>query len=69
MVNSRGPVGTPGEDFRGALGGHPSSHHTAHMKQDKPRGGNILFLDGHVHWRDWSEMMLQLQFDGNNYYF
>ena len=29
---------------------------TAHMKGATPAGGNILFLDGHIGWRDFSEM-------------
>ena len=69
MVNSRGAPGTAAENFRGALGGHPTSHHTAHMKKEKPRGGNILFLDGHVYFRDFGEMRIQTQHSGNNYYF
>jgi prepilin-type processing-associated H-X9-DG protein len=43
------------------------------MRGKKPAGGNILFLDGHVEWRDFGSMKLQLMDAGprgnNNYYF
>jgi prepilin-type N-terminal cleavage/methylation domain-containing protein/prepilin-type processing-associated H-X9-DG protein len=29
---------------------------TAHLERNKPAGGNILFLDGHVAWRSWRFM-------------
>ncbi len=29
---------------------------TAHLEKSKPAGGNILFLDGHVAWRQWRQM-------------
>jgi prepilin-type N-terminal cleavage/methylation domain-containing protein/prepilin-type processing-associated H-X9-DG protein len=66
MVQSR--TGPP-ENFFGAKGGHPVVHHTPHMHGQKPAGGNILFLDGHAEWRDFSEMRIQTQHDGNNFYF
>ena len=75
MVNSRGTPGSPGENFAGgAIGGHPRAHHTSHMRtRQKPAGGNILFLDGHVSWRDFGTMKVQTQHNGpaglNNYYF
>lgn len=66
MVNSR--QGTP-EDFDGAMGGHPFPHHTPHKTGPVPDGGNILFLDGHVQFRPFNEMMLQQQHSGDNFYF
>jgi prepilin-type processing-associated H-X9-DG protein len=30
-----------------------------HVRGKKPLGGNILFLDGHVRWRDFSEMKVR----------
>ena len=70
MVNSRGTVGSDTENFTGARGGHPLGHHTSHMRGKKPAGGNILFLDGHVEWRDFKSMRLQHDPpDGNHYYF
>jgi prepilin-type processing-associated H-X9-DG protein len=70
MVNSRGTPGAPGETFWNVRGGHDLPHWTAHMRGGKPAGGNILFLDGHVGWRDFSAMRVQHQHSGsNNYYF
>jgi prepilin-type N-terminal cleavage/methylation domain-containing protein/prepilin-type processing-associated H-X9-DG protein len=69
MVQSRGAAGTPGENFSGSLGGHPLPHHTAHMRGNKAAGGSILFLDGHVEWRDLKAMRVWHQHSGNNYYF
>ncbi len=34
---------------------------TNHMKGDEPQGGNILYVDGHVSWRDYSEMTVRYQ--------
>ncbi len=67
MVNSI--IGPP-EKFESAQGGFGERHRTAHMRGEKPAGGNILFLDGHVSWRNWEEMKFQCQ-DGsrNRYYF
>ena len=69
MVQSTGAAGTGSENFSGALGGHPLPHHTAHMRGNKAAGGNILFLDGHVSWRDLKGMRVWHQHSGNNYYF
>lgn len=32
------------------------AHSSNHMDEGTPAGGNVLFLDGHVEWRPWSEM-------------
>ena len=69
MVNSRGTINTDAENFHGAMGGYPLSHLTAHVREKKPTGGNILFLDGHVIWRAWADMKLQTVSSGNQYYF
>ena len=42
-----------GGQFNGLEGRQGQS---AHMDGNMPAGGNILFLDGHVTWRPWSEM-------------
>jgi prepilin-type N-terminal cleavage/methylation domain-containing protein/prepilin-type processing-associated H-X9-DG protein len=42
--------------FGGIRGGHPQPHNTSHMKGTKALGGNVLFADGHVVWRPFSEM-------------
>lgn len=46
--------------FYGVLGGlGPSCPHRAnHLTKLKPVGGNVLFLDGHVQWRDFEDMEL-----------
>ena len=75
MTNSRGTSGSATENFMGGpIGGHPFAHHTSHMKnRQKPAGGSILFLDGHVDWRPFESMRLQTFHGGpqgnNNYYF
>jgi len=33
---------------------------TNHVRRGEPEGGNVLFLDGHVQWRPFSEMQLRL---------
>lgn len=47
--------------FTGVYGGFPS-HRSNHLKRgNKGWGGNILFLDGHVEWRDIDAMRIRLQ--------
>jgi prepilin-type processing-associated H-X9-DG protein len=51
----------PNRQFAGIYGGWPS-HRSNHLKRGKDGvGGNILFLDGHVAWRDISEMKIRFQ--------
>ncbi|HMP83081.1 MAG TPA: prepilin-type N-terminal cleavage/methylation domain-containing protein [Verrucomicrobiota bacterium] len=40
------------------IGGLPASvnQRTSHLERNRPAGGNILFLDGHVEWRKYSAM-------------
>ena len=35
-----------------------------HMRDSQPLGGNILFLDGHVAWRDFASMQVRIQSRG-----
>lgn len=38
----------------------PNANQTSHLRAgDKPAGGNILFLDGHVSWRAFEEMAIR----------
>ena len=38
----------------------PNANQTSHLRSgDKPAGGNILFLDGHVSWRPFEEMVIR----------
>ncbi|MBC7771402.1 MAG: prepilin-type N-terminal cleavage/methylation domain-containing protein, partial [Pyrinomonadaceae bacterium] len=56
-----------GDDFTRIQGG--LLHRSPHLdgKTSKPTGGNILFLDGHVSWRPFSEMALR--FWGPNHWY
>lgn len=68
MVNSRGTGDA--ENFFNPRGGHRDAHPTSHMSGKKASGGNILFLDGHVSWRNFPEMKIrQRHGDGNQFYF
>jgi prepilin-type N-terminal cleavage/methylation domain-containing protein/prepilin-type processing-associated H-X9-DG protein len=71
MVLSSGTPGSPSESFTNVWGGHPIPHHTSHLRgTTKAAGGNVLFLDGHIGWRNFKEMRVQHQHSGsNNYYF
>ena len=48
------------KNFITIYGGYHSGHGTTHRKGDKPLGGNVLFLDGHVVWRNFDEMKVRL---------
>jgi prepilin-type N-terminal cleavage/methylation domain-containing protein/prepilin-type processing-associated H-X9-DG protein len=37
----------------------PEGHQSGHMKNTKPAGGNIVFLDGHTEWRGFPEMVIR----------
>jgi prepilin-type N-terminal cleavage/methylation domain-containing protein/prepilin-type processing-associated H-X9-DG protein len=54
------PVLSQGTSFLNIRGGWAGMHSTAHTKDGRPMGGNILFLDGHVAWRPFSEMRQRL---------
>lgn len=50
----------PNRKFAGIYGGFPG-HRSNHLKRGSVGvGGNILFLDGHVEWRDISAMKVRL---------
>jgi len=43
-----------------AAEGRHNSNRTSHLRSgDKPAGGNVLFLDGHVSWRPFEDMALR----------
>jgi len=50
-----------GSDFSRIIGGSPIPHRSAHLdaRTLQPTGGNVLFLDGHVTWRPFSQMALR----------
>lgn len=48
-------IGTAAEGFS-VSGGAATPHRPNHVDSSAPRGGNIVFLDGHVEWRPFNEM-------------
>jgi prepilin-type N-terminal cleavage/methylation domain-containing protein/prepilin-type processing-associated H-X9-DG protein len=51
----------PNRSFAGIYGGWPS-HRSNHLRRGRDGvGGNVLFLDGHVTWRDLGEMKIRFQ--------
>lgn len=63
---SQSPLVTDGTisasgDFTRIQGGWSVPHYSAHLNRatSKPNGGNRLYLDNHVDWRDFEEMGLQ----------
>jgi prepilin-type N-terminal cleavage/methylation domain-containing protein/prepilin-type processing-associated H-X9-DG protein len=48
------------KNFVSVYGGYFAGHGTTHRQGDKPLGGNILFLDGHVEWRNFDSMKNRL---------
>ncbi|HEY7115333.1 MAG TPA: type II secretion system protein [Tepidisphaeraceae bacterium] len=53
-------ISSNGGNFAGVQGGFAVKHLTSHMNRDnKPEGGNILFMDGHVDWRPFADMKVR----------
>jgi len=53
-TESREPTG---KNFVEIHGGYFMGHGTSHRdRAERPSGGNVLFLDGHVAWRNFPEM-------------
>ena len=48
-------------NFVNVFGGYPTSHATSHLDNAEklPKGGNVLFMDGHVDWRPFSDMAIR----------
>ena len=46
----------PTKNFVTTRGGYAFAHGTTHRSGDRPLGGNVLFLDGHVDWRNFDAM-------------
>lgn len=42
-------------------GGYSMPHSTSHVKGKTPLGGNVLFMDGHVEWRNRKDMKAYVQ--------
>lgn len=49
--------------YTGIQGGWSKNHKSAHLDGKLPSGGNLLFLDGHVDWRNFREMTVRTAFD------
>lgn len=49
--------GTTPYNFGLLIGGFPQPMPSAHLYGATPDGGNILFMDGHVDWRPFSQMI------------
>jgi prepilin-type N-terminal cleavage/methylation domain-containing protein/prepilin-type processing-associated H-X9-DG protein len=47
---------SPVHNFVTAYGGYHSGHGTTHRAGDKPHGGNVMYLDGHVDWKNFDSM-------------
>lgn len=59
------------DNFAGTFGGWVMPHRSNHMRllqAKQAAGGNILFLDGHASWRDFSEMQVHA-YPGNAEWF
>jgi len=49
------------KNFVTITGGYYMAHGTTHRdRADRPSGGNVLFLDGHVAWRNFDEMKMRI---------
>lgn len=49
--------------FTGIRGGWSKAHDSAHISGKLPKGGNLLFLDGHVEWRKFEKMKVRTDGD------
>ena len=50
----------------GLLGRHQIYDRTNHLRKGKPEGTNIIFLDAHQEWRNFSDMEMRYTPAGNN---
>jgi prepilin-type processing-associated H-X9-DG protein len=50
----------PQGNFVTAFGGYHSGHGTSHRSGDKPLGGNVMYLDGHVEWKNFDSMISRI---------
>ena len=46
-------------NYTDIIGGSPIHHQAAHLNGILPEGNNELFLDNHVEWRSWRDMILR----------
>ena len=45
---------TLSEPFQGIQGGFYKTHVSAHLNRGVPRGGNLVYKDGHAHWKKFN---------------
>jgi prepilin-type N-terminal cleavage/methylation domain-containing protein/prepilin-type processing-associated H-X9-DG protein len=45
----------------------PKGYNSSHMSNNKPAGGNILFMDNHVEWRKFNQMKAWGQWSNNRW--
>ena len=56
--DSRSPAGG---NFVTVYGGYFEAHGTPHVgRNDLPHGGNVMYLDGHVDWRNFADMQSRM---------
>ena len=60
-----------GGQFDGIKGGYATPHLSSHMSQktNKPEGGNILMMDGHVEWRPFGDMVIRAKSGNVEFWF
>ena len=58
QTDSRLPNGANFVTLKGGyqIGGRAAGHGTSHRNGDRPTGGNVGCLDGHVEWRPFDTM-------------
>jgi prepilin-type processing-associated H-X9-DG protein len=65
-----GVISHDGGQFNGIQGGYQYPHLTSHMDRfNKPEGGNILYMDGHVDWRPKSDMVIRAKSGNVEFWF
>jgi prepilin-type processing-associated H-X9-DG protein len=56
-------------DWTDVPGGFHIHHLSAHLRGGIPYGGNLLFLDGHVQWRRFDDMLCRTyNYGGPNFW-
>jgi prepilin-type N-terminal cleavage/methylation domain-containing protein len=63
--------GQPTDKFTGVYtvnpGELPNGFNSSHMKRSTPAGGNVLFMDQHVSWRNFDEMKAWCQWSNGRW--
>jgi prepilin-type N-terminal cleavage/methylation domain-containing protein len=50
---------TAGNNFTKIMGGWSKPHSSPHLINNRPLGGNLIMLDGHVEWRKFEKMVVR----------